>query len=65
MVDFLNDALMQAETNSILHQRMQIVWKYKSIYTLKLFPKHMKQFTKFPCTSGVRDRKCPDLDIGW
>ena len=37
---------MQEETNSVLYQRAQNGWSKMSIYTLKFWPKHMKQITK-------------------
>jgi hypothetical protein len=37
---------MQEETNSILHQRRQNGCSNKSMFILKLLPKHTKQITK-------------------
>ena len=37
---------MQEETNNALYQRRQNVWNKKSIYILKLLPKHVRQITK-------------------
>jgi len=65
-LDFLYDPLMQALTNTILHQRMENVWNKKSIYTLKLFPNPMKQVTKCHVfQSCVIVLKYRDLDVGW
>ena len=45
-VNFWEDGLMQEKTSSIRHHRTQNVWIEKSIYALKLLPKHIKQFAK-------------------
>jgi len=37
---------MQRETNSVLHHRKQNGWSKKSICSLRLLPKHIKQITK-------------------
>ena len=57
---------MQEETNSILYQQTQNGWSKKSIYTLQLLLKHMKQITKchvFQIYAVVE--KVENLEVGW
>jgi hypothetical protein len=57
---------MQEETNSVLYQRSQNVWNKKSVYTLKLPPKHVRQTTK--CLAFrvcVVVEHVDTLDTGW
>ena len=57
---------MQEETNSILYQQTQNGWSKKSIYTLQLLPKHMKQITKFHVFQIYAVvEKVENLDVGW
>jgi hypothetical protein len=60
---------MQEETNSIVYQRTQNGWRQMSIYTLQLWPKHMKQFTKcqalqvYVVVENVENVE--NLGVGW
>jgi hypothetical protein len=57
---------MEEDTNSILYQRAQNSWIKKSIYTLKLLPKHMKQITKCHALQvHVVVEDAENLDVGW
>lgn len=62
-MDFSKDGLMKEETNMTLYQRTQNVLSKKSIYTLKLLPKRMKEITK--CHALQVYLVVENLGAGW